>query len=110
MKNSVSDPAAFGRRVSYAAQRFLTVKTSHSISTRTFDGCFEMYDGDAVVTALVRRAARNPCLYAAIARQWSGTFPQGWLDTATKYRDIPTRGLHLVAAQLRAHANLAREV
>ena len=28
--------------------------------SRTFDTCFEMHDGDAVATALVRRVDRNP--------------------------------------------------
>lgn len=92
-----NDPNSYQARVNYAAQCFL-----RGTKSRAFDSCFEMYDGDAVVVALVRRASKNEKLHAAIARDWGGTFPALWLDTARKYEDIPTRQLAALAAQIRA--------
>mgnify|MGYP001159347238 FL=1 len=94
---SVYDKDNFIGRVNYAAQCFIR-KTS---ATRHADTCFEMFDGDAVVTALVRRAQHNPKLYAAIAKQWSGAFPQGWIDTEARYASWPTRRLSILARDLR---------
>ncbi len=37
-------------------------------TTRTFDGCFEMGDGDMVAAKVYRRALRNPRLMAALPR------------------------------------------
>jgi hypothetical protein len=92
----VYDPEAFGHRVNYAAQCFM--RNTHS---RAFDTCFEMNDGAAVVTALVRRAQNNPKLHAAIASQWSGVFPTEWLETAAKHAAIPTPALPALAHELR---------
>ena len=99
---SVYDKDAFSRRVNYAAQCF---KRGTS-GTRHFDTCFEMDDGDAVVTALVRRADKDPALHAAIAKRWGGTFPQSWLDTAAQYAGV--RNLTALARQQREEADRAR--
>ena len=93
----VYDPEAFSHRVNYAAQCFM--RGTHS---RAFDTCFEMNDGDAVVTALVRRAQNNPRLHAAIAPQWSGVFPTEWLETAAQHAAIPTPALPALAREMRA--------
>lgn len=97
---SVYDRDNYAGRVNYAAKCFMRGTSG----TRHFDTCFENGDGSIVVTALVRRAQTNKKLYDAIARQWSGTFPQQWLETAAKYADVPTRKLAEKAAEVRREA------
>ena len=93
----------FPYRVAYAAQCFI-----RRIQSRAFDSCFENNDGDYVVAALVRRAAKNPKLQAAIARDYNGgLFPQSWTETAAKLAHIPTRKLCAAAAEARAVARAA---
>lgn len=53
---SVYDAENYQGRVSLAA---LYISTGRD-TTRSFDTCFEMYDGDAVATALFRRALADP--------------------------------------------------
>ncbi len=53
---SVYDDDNFSGRVNLAA---LYISTGRK-TTRSFDTCFEMYDGDAVATALYRRALADP--------------------------------------------------
>jgi len=71
-------------------------------TSRTFDTCFEMGDGDAVATALVRRAKKNPGgklalnLYRYISKH-SAT------EAAEKLVDIKTRDLKLEAAKQRSN-------
>lgn len=98
---SVYEENNFEGRVNYAAQCFVRGISN----SRHFDTCFEMFDGQAVVTALVRRCEKNAKLQAAVAAQWGGSFPQKWLDTASEYQNISTRKLRDLAAQLRAEAN-----
>jgi len=90
----------FLARVNYAERCF----RDHRTNTRAMDTCFEMYDGAAVVVALVRRARLDRALYAAIASDWSDRFPAGWLDIETKYSHIPTERLSNLARELRATA------
>jgi hypothetical protein len=63
-------------RVRKAASLFKAGKTD----TRELDNCFEMHDGDLVVTALVRQAQTDPDLAAAL-------YPKHayWQTTAQKY-------------------------
>lgn len=56
--------ADFNARVTLAAQ---TIARGGETS-RKFDTCFEMHDGDAVVAALVRRARSNPVLAKNLPR------------------------------------------
>lgn len=103
---SVYREDAFQERVNYAAQCFMR----GTPSTRHFDTCFEMFDGDLVVTALVRRCEKNEKLKGAIARRWADRkFPQDWIDTAAKYADVPTRKLADKAAEVRAKAHKETE-
>ena len=95
----VHDPNSYQARINYAAQCIM-----RGVRSRTFDSCFEMNDGDAVVTALVRRANKNQKLYDAIARDWGGEFPALWKETAGKYEAVPTRQLGALAAELRAES------
>lgn len=53
---SVNDPDNFAGRVNLAA---LVISKGRSTS-RSFDSCFENNDGDAVATALYRRAQKSP--------------------------------------------------
>ena len=48
---------SFNQRVDYAERGMQIAEDS-----RTFDACFEVYDGVFVVTALMRRAKHNPQL------------------------------------------------
>lgn len=52
----VYEATAFQARVNFAAAYIAAGKKS----TRRFDTCFEMWDGDAVAAALVRRADKRP--------------------------------------------------
>lgn len=54
----VYDPEAFEERVNYAAS--VISKGIVPVNGRHFDTCFEMFDGDYVVAALVRRTLHNP--------------------------------------------------
>jgi cystathionine beta-lyase family protein involved in aluminum resistance len=60
------DTHAFSTRVNYAAQCI----RKGSTGGRSFDTCFEMYDGEFVVTMLVRKAERNPTFAAAMLKYW----------------------------------------
>jgi hypothetical protein len=62
MKTSTRD--AIGDRINYAAR---IIREGRNTSRR-FDSCFEMYDGDAVVAALVTRSAKCAKLRANLPR------------------------------------------
>jgi hypothetical protein len=105
MSGSVYDPEAFKERVDYAAACLV-----RGTKSRRFDTCFEMYDGDAVVTALVRRAWKNERLRKSFKGAWAacGLAPSGlpasWEQTAEQYKDIPTKELPDLARRLREAA------
>lgn len=61
---SVYTSDAFAERVNFAAR----VIASRGTATRSFDTCFEMWDGDAVGVALYRRARGNTKLRANLFR------------------------------------------
>ena len=61
---SLNDPENFAGRVNFAA--FIITKGQNT--SRSFDNCFENYDGDAVAAALVRRAQKNERLAANLFR------------------------------------------
>lgn len=107
---SVYDETNFIGRVNYAAH--CLVRRS-GIGSRHFDTCFEMGDGDAVVTALIRRADKNPRLREAILREFVSRgedYPSSWKAAAESLTDIPTRKLHLAAAVERAQFQLRHGV
>lgn len=83
----------FGLRVHRAEQaiRKLADNPHADIYTRGFDNCFEMYDGNAVVWALMHKALQEPdergqCLLTrGIQTMFSRTldgqkYPDNWLD------------------------------
>ena len=92
---SVYDEDNFIGRVNYAAACLVR---NTGIGSRHFDTCFEMNDGDAVVTALVRRARKNPKLRAALPL---GLNVDSIEARAAKYESIPTRKLSDLARELR---------
>ena len=96
---SVYDESNFTGRVNYAAQCLVR---RVGIGSRHFDTCFEMGDGDAVVTALQRRAEKNTRLKEAIMREfnsYNGGFPKSWQEAYEKLKHVPTRKLREAAAQ-----------
>lgn len=99
----VYNPEAFGARVDYAAQCLV-----RGIRSRRFGTCFEMYDGDAVAVALIRRARNNPRLKEAISRGWDALdtegFPESWARCVDGYKNIPTTQLPTLARALRLKA------
>ena len=91
---SVYDPDAFKERVAFAARHI----GSGRPSTRHFDTCFEMSDGDAVAVALVRRVRARP--NTKLARNFEGYLGDLAYEAAEKYRDLPTALLPRLSAQL----------
>jgi len=96
---SVNQYDNFMGRVNYAAQ----VISRNGNTTRTFDGCFENDDGDAVVAALARRCEKNAKLAANIARYLR---PESLAEYKEKYRG---QNLTEVARQLRVEGRAAFE-
>lgn len=86
MQKSVYDPDAFEQRVKYAAQCIMVGRTH----TRHFDTCFEMNDGDYVVSALIRRAENNPALMDRIKSVANIAM---WNESHQKLAHIPRRKL-----------------
>jgi len=91
---SVYDPENFQGRVNLAAQYILR----GSQTTRHFDACFEMADGDAVVAALYRRALKNPNLMEKMPKYLSMDSVKGIADSLA---NIPTRRLKDAARDMR---------
>jgi hypothetical protein len=87
----------FQSRVNMAANYISQGRTA----TRSFDNCFEMWDGDAVAVALYRRSRKNPKLRVNLWRYISRATT---VSAAFKYRRIPTRGLRDLSAKLIAEA------
>lgn len=88
---SVYDQDNFAGRVNYAA----TVICRNGDTTRHFDTCFEMWDGDAVAAALVRRAEKNPKLAKNLFRYVNESSAR---EAAARYAG---RNLSDVAQELR---------
>ena len=56
MPSRIHEPDGFWDRVSFAC----AVVAHSARTTRQFDTCFEIFDGDAVAAAVVRRAKARP--------------------------------------------------
>lgn len=97
--NSVYNPDNFLGRVNYAQACLLNKRTG----TRPFDTCFEMGDGKAVVTSLVRRSNKNELPKKAITDNLGANsiFPYDWLETAENYKDVKSHGIKKLAEELR---------
>lgn len=87
----------FAYRVNLAA----AVISRGGLATRSFDNCFEMWDGDAVAVAIYRRAQRNPKLRKHI---WTYLGRGTVVTAAFAHRRIPTCKLGELSAKLIAEA------
>lgn len=82
----------FKKRVNFAANYISAGRKT----TRTFDSCFENYDGDAVATALVRRAQAKP--NGKLAKNlWRYISKETVEPVVAKYTHIPTKSLPYLA-------------
>ena len=80
-------------RVDHAIQCIMHGRTNQ----RDFDACFEMYDGDEVVSAIIRRAEKNPVIMSALER-WSKVQVEEWKRTALRLKDLTDFQLQLQSA------------
>ena len=72
-------------------------------TSRSFDGCFENYDGDAVVVALYRRAQNKPD--GKLARNiWRYLAKDSVTEMAAKYADLSRVELVVLADSMRVDA------
>ncbi len=88
------NPDAFTRRVNLA----LSLIGAGQTNTRSFDACFEMYDGELVAVAVYRRAQTDPAL---LARLWRGLGQASTLAAVTQYASCADQSLPRLARQLR---------
>ncbi len=91
------NPENFRGRVAYAAQ----VIARGGSNTRAFGNCFENNDGDEVAVAILRRSRRNPKLGANLAKYLNVALAE---ECDRCLAHIPTRKLHIAAAQSRQRA------
>ncbi len=63
----------YSHRVNYAHKALINNERS-----REFNNCFEMYDGEYVVAALMRRAKKDPVFKAAILKDFSTASDGAW--------------------------------
>jgi hypothetical protein len=82
MQNPYPIHPGFGFRVMNAAKalRKYGENPNYRLFTRSFDNCFENYDGDAVIFALMAKAikektAGQPALHEGIKRAYGGVVP-----------------------------------
>jgi hypothetical protein len=89
----------FNTRVNYAVACMKTKRTG----TRSFDNCFEMWDGDFVVTAILRRALKNP-EFEIVLRNYLRTIDlwEDWEQTAKKFENLSNKELKIEADNHRA--------
>jgi hypothetical protein len=99
-KNPYQTREGFGRRVAYARKALLKLSADPlaRIYTRKFDNCFEMYDGSAVVWALMHEAlAANGSLKHGIER--TGSWPH-WLEVYEDGQPRDERQLNLFSTTI----------
>ncbi|PZQ48782.1 MAG: hypothetical protein DI556_13285 [Rhodovulum sulfidophilum] len=86
----------FAGRVAFAASYI----AGRREATRTFDTCFEMYDGAVVATALYRRVTARPDTKLA-AHIWSYLSREIVEEGAARFAHVPTRDLPKLAREVR---------
>lgn len=96
---TVYDADNFAGRVNYAS----LVISQRRRTTRSFDTCFEQYDGRAVAAAIWRRSLRNPEIAANLSRYLD---PKSCENLFQYYQG---RDLNEIARQLRTIARLDAE-
>ena len=80
----------FKSRVNHA----VSVISNNRATNRNFDSCFEMHDGDEVVTALYRRAQKNEKLKSNLFKYIG---EESCLNAVERLKNVPTK-------QLEAHS------
>jgi hypothetical protein len=97
MRKEISND--FNTRVNYAIACMKKKRTG----TRSFDNCFEMWDGDYVVTAILRRALKNP-EFEIVLRNYLRTIElrEDWEQTAKKFENLSNKELKIEADEHRA--------
>ena len=92
---SIHDEQGFSQRVNYAVARIVSNKPT----TRGFDTCFEMGDGDFVAVAVYRRSLNNPKLAQNL---FNFLGKDSVLESVEKLKNVPTKEL-----KVRSLAHLA---
>ena len=95
----LNDPGNFAGRVRYAA----SVIANGRPTSRSFDNCFENFDGDEVSAILARRAAKNPKLAANI---WRYLNRETVAQATARLANVSTRQMPRVAAESRRKADI----
>ena len=95
----VYESDAFAERVNFAANYISAGRST----TRTFDTCFEMHDGNCVAVALLRRAEARPNgnLAKNLFKYISEDLTR---ENAKELANVPTKKLGIEAAKVRAKA------
>ena len=97
---------------SYPARvRFAAWAICEGDHSRQHDTCFEMYDGAAVVVALMRAASSGKADYLAHRLEHACLTPTGWANwqaTVAQYSEWPDAKLPDLAASIRASARQAQ--
>lgn len=98
---SVYHNEAFAERVNFAANYIRNGRPT----SRTFDTCFEMHDGDAVIAALIRKGRADPAgkLAANLFKYIGRTKAE---ETERGLAHIETRDLKHEAARMRQTAKV----
>lgn len=96
----VYDPLAYKERVNFAARYISEGRKTN----RTFDTCFEMYDGDIVALELYRRAKKNGKLAINLGRYIDLGLREA---IESRYAHVKTKDLHIEAEKLRRIAGAA---
>ncbi|PZR93507.1 MAG: hypothetical protein DI537_10330 [Stutzerimonas stutzeri] len=105
--SELNRPENFRGRVNYAA----AVISAGRRPTRSFDNCFENWDGDAVAAALMRRAEKNQRLRENLPRYISLSMAeQNHAEYAGRDLAEVSRELRLAAAWTNFYANKCHSV
>jgi len=104
MPSQIHELEGFWDRVNFAS----AVIARNGEPTRNFDTCFEMYDGNAVAAAVVRRAKANPD--GPLARNLFPRYlgPRA-IESYETTKHLSRKQLEQHAADLRTEAILARD-
>lgn len=84
----VSCPMDFDGRVTFAATRIREQDTDH----RAYEACFEFFDGDKVVYAIMQKSKRDPFLRRGIEAMGS-SLAKSWADTQRQGGGMPLLAL-----------------
>jgi hypothetical protein len=95
----------FNSRVEYAIAYIKNPSILKRANTqRKFDSCFEQYDGNYVIAALVRRAAKTKNFEDALFNFLGVDTWKKWIETANKFSHFSNKELKIEADEYRAKA------